>query len=140
MRKRFFYFVLMFIVCMVGLCACSKKDKDSETTDDGWWVRGWYLNGKSQPLLVTNPEYVTGYPDATPIVLTPMEGVDFSKYEDGDVIEIKVFGINETMPCQADVYDVRFIESSDVLDIDSDIMDMLDERGWIERETSVIAD
>lgn len=64
----------------------------------------------------------------------------FTHYADGDVIEIRVEGIQELMPCLADVLDVRFIEHGDVSDIDSDIMDMLVERGWIELKTETIID
>ena len=48
--------------------------------------------------------------------------------------------IQELMPCMADVLDVRFIEHGDVMDIDSDIMDMLAEHGWIELKTETITD
>ena len=41
---------------------------------------------------------------------------------------------------RADVLDVRFIEHGDVMDIDSDIMDMLAEHGWIELKTETITD
>lgn len=94
--------------------------------------------GLSQPMLVTVPD--TTYSDGAPIVLTPMEGVDLSQYVDGDVIEIRVESIQELMPCMADVLDVRFIEHGDVMDIDSDIMDMLAEHGWIELKTETITD
>ena len=91
-------------------------------------------------MIVTMPEYVDTYSNATPIVLTPMEGVDLSQYVDGDVIEIRVESIQELSPCLADVLDVRFIEHGDVSDIDSDVMDMLAERGWIELKTETIID
>ena len=48
--------------------------------------------------------------------------------------------IQELSPCLADVLDVRFIEHGDVSDIDSDVMDMLAERGWIELKTETTID
>lgn len=130
---------VMLIVCALGMCACGKENKDTETEHE-WWVRGHYLMGLSQPMLVTMTEPDAVYPSETPIALTPMEGVDLSQYVDGDIIEIKVETIQELMPCLADVFDVRFIEHGDVMDIDSDIMDMLAERGWIELKTETIID
>ena len=109
MKKRaVFIWSIMLVVCAVGLCACRKEDK-STGTENEWWVRGHFLTGLSQPMLVTVPD--TTYSDGAPIVLTPMEGVDLSQYVDGDVIEI-----------------------------DSDIMDMLAEHGWIELKTETITD
>ena len=140
MKKRaVFIWSIMLVVCAVGLCACRKEDK-STGTENEWWVRGHFLMGLSQPMLVTMPEYDDTYPNETPIVLTPMEGVDLSQYVDGDVIEIRVESIQELSPCLADVLDVRFIEHGDVSDIDSDVMDMLAERGWIELKTETIID
>lgn len=140
MKKRaVFIWSIMLVVCAVGLCACRKEDK-STGTENEWWVRGHFLMGLSQPMLVTMPEYDDTYPNETPIVLTPMEGVDLSQYVDGDVIEIRVESIQELMPGRADVLDVRFIEHGDVMDIDSDIMDMLAEHGWIELKTETITD
>ena len=89
-------------------------------------------------MLVTVPDGT--YQNGAPIALTPMEGVDLSQYVDGDIIEIKVEGIQELMPALADVLDVRFVEHGDVGDIDSDIMDMLVERGWIDVKTETIID
>ena len=138
MKKRaVFIWSIMLVVCAVGLCACRKEDK-STGTENEWWVRRHFLTGLSQPMLVTVPD--TTYSDGAPIVLTPMEGVDLSQYVDGDVIEIRVESIQELMPCMADVLDVRFIEHGDVMDIDSDIMDMLAEHGWIELKTETITD
>ena len=138
MKKRaVFIWSIMLVVCAVGLCACRKEDM-STGTENEWWVRGHFLTGLSQPILVTMPD--TTYSDGAPIVLTPMEGVDLSQYVDGDVIEIRVESIQELMPCMADVLDVRFIEHGDVMDIDSDIMDMLAEHGWIELKTETITD
>ena len=138
MKKRaVFIWSIMLVVCAVGLCACRKEDK-STGTENEWWVRGHFLMGLSQPMLVTVPD--TTYSDGAPIVLTPMEGVDLSQYGDGDVIEIRVESIQELMPGRADVLDVRFIEHGDVMDIDSDIMDMLAEHGWIELKTETITD
>ena len=138
MKKRaVFIWSIMLVVCAVGLCACRKEDK-STGTENEWCVRGHFLMGLSQPMLVTVPD--TTYSDGAPIVLTPMEGVDLSQYVDGDVIEIRVESIQELMPCMADVLDVRFIEHGDVMDIDSDIMDMLAEHGWIELKTETITD
>lgn len=140
MKKRaVFIWSIMLVVCAVGLCACRKEDK-STGTENEWWVRGHFLMGLSQPMLVTMPEYDDTYPNETSIVLTPMEGVDLSQYVDGDVIEIRVESIQELMPCMADVLDVRFIEHGDVMDIDSDIMDMLAEHGWIKLKTETITD
>ena len=140
MKKRaVLILVVMLIVCAAGICACRKKDNGGATEHE-WWLRGHFLTGLSQPMLVTMPEYVDTYSNATPIVLTPMEGVDLSQYVDGDVIEIRVESIQELMPGRADVLDVRFIEHGDVMDIDSDIMDMLAERGWIELKTETIID
>ena len=140
MKKRaVFIWSIMLVVCAVGLCACRKEDK-STGTENEWWVRGHFLMGLSQPMLVTMPEYDDTYPNETPIVLTPMEGVDLSQYVDGDVIEIRVESIQELMPCMADVLDVRFIEHGDVMDIDSDIMDMLAEHGCIKLKTETITD
>ena len=140
MKKRaVFIWSIMLVVCAVGLCACRKEDK-STGTENEWWVRGHFLMGLSQPMLVTMPEYDDTYPNETPIVLTPMEGVDLSQYVDGDVIEIRVESIQELMPRMADVLDVRFIEHGDVMDIDSDIMDMLAEHGWIKLKTETITD
>ena len=140
MKKRVvFILTVMLVVCAVSLCACRKKDNGGETEHE-WWLRGHFLTGLSKPMLVTMPEYVDAYPNETPIALTPMEGVDLSQYVDGDVIEIRVESIQELMPCMADVLDVRFIEHGDVMDIDSDIMDMLAEHGWIELKTETITD
>lgn len=140
MKKRaVLILVVMLIVCAAGICACRKKDNGGATEHE-WWLRGHFLTGLSQPMLVTMPEYVDTYSNATPIVLTPMEGVDLSQYVDGDVIEIRVESIQELMPGRADVLDVRFIEHGDVSDIDSDVMDMLAERGWIELKTETTID
>ena len=140
MKKRVvFILTVMLVVCAVSLCACKKKDNGGETEHE-WWLRGHFLTGLSQPMLVTMPEYVDTYPNEAPIALTPMEGVDLSQYVDGDVIEIRVESIQELMPALADVLDVRFIEHGDVSDIDSDVMDMLAEMGWIELKTETIID
>ncbi len=140
MKKRAVLILsVMLVVCAVGMCACKKKDNGGETEHE-WWLRGHFLTGLSQPMLVTMPEYVDTYPNEAPIVLTPMEGVDLSQYVDGDVIEIRVESIQELMPGLADVLDVRFIEHGDVSDIDSDVMDMLVEMGWIELKTETIID
>ena len=138
MKKRAaFILSVMLIVCALGMCACRKENKDTETEHE-WWVRGHYIMGLSQPMLVTVPDDT--YQNGAPIALTPMEGVDLSQYVDGDIIEIKVEGIQELMPALADVLDVRFVEHGDVGDIDSDIMDMLVERGWIDVKTETIID
>lgn len=140
MKKRaVLILAVMLIVFAVGMCACRKKDNGGAAEHE-WWLRGHFLTGLSQPMLVTMPEYVDIYPNETPIALTPMEGVDLSQYVDGDVIEIRVESIQELSPCLADVLDVRFIEHGDVSDIDSDVMDMLAERGWIELKTETIID
>ena len=140
MKKRaVLILAVMLIVCAVGMCACRKKDNGGAAEHE-WWLRGHFLTGLSQPMLVTMPEYDDTYPNETPIVLTPMEGVDLSQYVDGDVIEIRVESIQELSPYLADVLDVRFIEHGDVSDIDSDVMDMLAERGWIELKTETTID
>ena len=136
-RRAAFILSVMLIVYALGMCACGKENKDTGTEHE-WWVRGHYLMGLSQPMLVTVPDDT--YPNGAPIVLTPMEGVDLSQYVDGDIIEIRVESIQELMPALADVLDVRFIEHGDVSDIDSDIMDMLAESGWIDAKTETIID
>lgn len=145
---RAVFTVCVISLCALGLSACGKsasdvqgseEDKSSETQSD-WWITGWYLQGKSVPLLVTDPEYCTEYQEATPITLFAEEGVDLSQYTDGDIIEIKIDTIRETMPCQTTVYDVRFVEKGNVMDIDKDLIDMLNERGWIDLETTTTED
>lgn len=136
-RRAAFILSVMLIVYALGMCACGKENKDTGTEHE-WWVRGHYLMGLSRPMLVTVPDDT--YPNGAPIVLTPMEGVDLSQYVDGDIIEIRVESIQELMPALADVLDVRFIEHGDVSDIDSDIMDMLAESGWIDAKTETIID
>lgn len=141
MKKRIIL-LLNVIVLTLSLCACEKNGDDGVNTGSdnvnigseavNFWVRGWYISGKNQPMLITNPEYYTGYEEAEPIALTAKDGVDLSGYVDGDVIEIEVDAIFETWPCQADVYDVRFIENGDVKDIDKKVMEQLEERGWID--------
>ena len=137
-------------VCMSGVSACKKnesrssdihgdKEENSSETQSDWWIRGWYLSGKSDPLLITVPDSSV-YSDSTPILLYLQDGVDLSEYDDGDIIEIKIDTIRETYPCQTDVYDVRFIEHGDVSDIDSRMLEQLSEYGWIEIQKSIIAD
>ncbi len=150
-KRRFLravFTVCVISLCTLGLSACGKsasdvqgsgEDKSSETQSD-WWIRGWYLQGKSVPLLVTDPEYCTVYQEAAPITLSAKEGVDLSQYTDGDIIEIKIDTLRETMPGQTTVYDVRFIERGNVMDIDMDVIDWLNENGWIDLETTTTED
>ncbi len=126
-------------ICMFGMSACKKRENDSDVSQKSW-VRGWYLEGKSQPLLITDPDYFQGYPEPTPIALSVQEEVDLSQYEDGDIIELEVDGINETYPCQTMVYDVRFIEHGDIMDIDQKVLEQLAEYGWIELNTVTTID
>lgn len=137
-------------VCVSGVSACKKnksgssdihgdKEENSSETQSDWWIKGWYLSGKSVPLLITVPDSSV-YSESTPIELYLQDGVDLSEYDDGDIIEIKIDAIMETYPCQSNVYDVRFIEHGDVSDIDSRMLEQLSEYGWIESKTSIIVD
>ena len=97
-------------VCVSGVSACKKnksgssdihgdKEENSSETQSDWWIKGWYLSGKSVPLLITFPDSSV-YSESTPIELYLQDGVDLSEYDDGDIIEIKIDAIRETYPCQ----------------------------------------
>lgn len=130
MRKGLLLTV-MLAVCAIVLCACGKHGQDAEDRET-FLIRGWYIEGKDQALLITDPEYCKMYTTAAPIAITEAGDGDFSLLEDGDVIEIEVETVLETWPCQATVYGFNFIEHSDRTAIDTNVMEQLREYGWID--------
>ena len=129
MRKSLLLTV-MLAAGAIMLCACGKHGQAAGDRE-AFLIRGWYIEGKNQALLITDPEYCKMY-TAAPIAITEAEGVDFSELEDGDVIEIEVETVLETWPCQATVYSFNFVEHGDITDIDTNVLEQLREYGWID--------
>ena len=60
------------------------------------------------------------------------ETVSFEGLTDGDMIQVYVCYIMETWPEQATVYAVEKLEDGDIEDIDSGVLEMLREYGWLD--------
>ena len=123
-RIRLFAVSCIMVFC---LCACGRFGPGgSNLPEDGAWSRGRYLNAKNSNLIIFENSL-------SPCVMSAAdETVSFDDLTDGDMIQVYVCYIMESWPEQAAVYAVEKLEEGDIEDIDSGVLEMLREYGWID--------
>ena len=125
--KRKIWLSVVNCILLFCLCACGRSGSGgSDLPEDGAWSRGRYLNTKDSNLIIFENSL-------SPCVMSAAdETVSFDDLTDGDRIQVYISYIMETWPEQATVYAVEKLEDGDIDDIDSGVLEMLREHGWID--------
>lgn len=124
-RKIRLLTVCCIFVCF--LCACGQSGSGgSGLPEDGAWSRGRYLQSNNSHLIIFEVS-------SSPCVMSAAdETVLFEGLTDGDMIRVYVCNVLESWPEQAAVYAVEKLEDGAVEDIDSGVLEMLREYGWVD--------
>ena len=114
--------ILLFCLCACGWSGSGGRD----LPEDGAWSRGRYLNTKNSHMIIFENSL-------SPCVMSAAdETVSFDDLTDGDMIQVYVCYILESWPEQTTVYAVEKLEDGDFEDINSGVLEMLKEHGWID--------
>lgn len=116
--KKLLVYLSLFTFSMILFVGCSEKSENS--------MVGIYLRS-------TNGSNIIISENNGPIDMSNKTGSEnvFDDLENGDKIEVTYDSIMETYPGRTTIYTCKLIEKGSANDIPKDILDKLQELGWI---------